>query len=796
MNTGADCNGLFAIISRWKRTSHAALAIISILTLSSSALADDTWNYAVQVSATVQTSPPKITLTWPQDLDYKPSSYTVYRKLATDTSWGTGKALSGSTLSYSDTNVAVGGAYEYQIVKVTSAYRGYGYIYAGIQAPLTESRGKLILLVDNRFSTDLADRLATLQQDLVGDGWTVLRHDVSPTNSVQYAKSLIQVDYNSDPANVNTVFLFGHIPVPYSGDISPDEHVPNHRGAWPADVYYGDLDGTWTDSSVNDKGADSSRNWNVPGDGKFDQSSIPGTVQLMVGRVDLSNLPGLTTWDGPPTFPDEESLLANYLDKDHAFRQKFFDVPRRGLIADNFGNYGGEAFSASGWRNFAPFFGPANIDYLPNEGTWLPTLNEYGYLWSYGCGSGGYDSVGGLGDDDQYYTCITPDIYSADIQSPFVMLFGSWFGDWDSQDDLMRAVLATPHYGLACLWSGSPHWFCHHMALGQTLGYSTRLTQNNRTNGLYQTQLPTFAGLVHVALMGDPTLRMHTVSPPTQVAATDSVSGVQVTWNSSGDSVLGYYVYRAPSADGPFTRVSNALIISNSFLDTTAPGGSNTYMVRAINLESSASGTYTNASEGAFLTLNVPVLTLPTLTVSATSSNASRIGLLPAVITFTRTGDTSSGLTANFGFSGTANPLSDFQPNPTNTISSISIPAGSASATLAINPLPSPTLVGSKTVLLTLSNSLQYALGTPSNAMVTINGNGITGVSLSVTTTTASLAWPGAAGRTYHVAYENDLNTQWIDFGVDILGASTNISWNDPVTNLPPRRFYRVFETQ
>ena len=91
----------------------------------------------------------------------------------------------------------------------------------------------------------------------------------------------------------------GNIPVPYSGDIAPDEH-PNHTGAWPADVYYGDMDGTWTDQSanyqqtVNSDPADRARLSNTPGDGKFDQTTPPSAVELQVGRVDLAGMPGRT----------------------------------------------------------------------------------------------------------------------------------------------------------------------------------------------------------------------------------------------------------------------------------------------------------------------------------------------------------------------------------------------------------------------------------------------------------------------------------------------------------------------
>ena len=168
-------------------------------------------------------------------------------------------------------------------------------------------------MVDDTHAPSLATELTRLQYDLVGDGWTVLRHDVARTSSVPSIKSLITADYNSDTSNVKAVFLFGHVPVPYSGDIAPDGH-PDHEGAWPADAYYGDMDGSWTDTDVNDTGASDPRNRNIPGDGKFDQSLMASAIELQVGRVDLCNL---------PAFPlSELELLRQYLDKNHNFRHR------------------------------------------------------------------------------------------------------------------------------------------------------------------------------------------------------------------------------------------------------------------------------------------------------------------------------------------------------------------------------------------------------------------------------------------------------------------------------------------
>jgi hypothetical protein len=513
--------------------------------------------------------------------------------------WGHGVQLSGTATSYIDTNVTLGTAYEYQVVK-SASYVGYGYISSGIELPPTESRGKLLLVVDNSFTEILTNELAQLQQDLIGDGWSVIRLDVSRTDTVANVKGLVRAVYQTDPAHVNTLFLFGHVPVPYSGNIVPDGHAPDHQGAWPCDGYYGDMDGTWTDTSVNISRATDLRNRNVPGDGKFDQSTFPAPLKLMVGRVDLANMPGRLSQGGSATFPTELELLRNYLEKDHRFRTKQFALPERGLVGDYFGIRDGEAFAASGWRNFSSFFSSTNIVSTPQEGSWLPTVSSNAFLWAYGCGPGSYTSIGGLGCADSYHDGTTTDLVRADPKAVFTLLFGSWLGDWDSEDDMLRAVLAAPSYGLTCAWSGRPHWFAHHMAMGTPIGFSARLTQNNGENGLYQNQMNNGAGQIHIALMGDPTLRMHVVAPPTELLVSTNGPAVTLSWNPSSDAVLGYHVYSSRLPNGPFTRLTAIPLTATNYACTSDSPGLN-FMVRAIKLQESGSGTYYNLSQGAFL---------------------------------------------------------------------------------------------------------------------------------------------------------------------------------------------------
>lgn len=527
---------------------------------------------SVELSAVVQADPPRITLHWRENTTA--TQHTVYRKLKSGSSWGAIiGSLSGIETQFIDSTVSVGVSYEYRVVRQASNYSGYGYINAGIEVPVVHSRGILILIVDETFVDSLASEIARLRHDLEGDGWKVVQHTVARDAAVPYVKSLIVQTYDLDRNNTKAVFLLGRIPVPYSGDIYPDGH-DDHEGAWPADVYYADMNGVWTDQVVNVTVASAERHRNIPKDGKFDQSLIPTDVELQIGRVDFANMPAFAA--------SEQQLLKNYLDKDHAYRHKKFTAAYRGVIDDNFGFFGTEAFAASGWKNIAPLVGSENVigdDYLT-------VLRDSSYLWSYGCGGGSYTSAGGIGS--------TNDFAASDLKSVFTMLFGSYFGDWDATNNFLRAPLAQGTT-LTNAWSGRPHWVLHHMGLGENIGYGTRITQNN--SNLYFSSYG--ARFVHIALMGDPTLRNDVVAPAADLGISPEGLYHQLLWTPSPDPVVGYNIYMRNESSPDFVLLNSQPLPDIAYANLcVADTGLLTYMVRAVSLQQSSSGTYYNMSQG------------------------------------------------------------------------------------------------------------------------------------------------------------------------------------------------------
>ncbi|HEX5317257.1 MAG TPA: fibronectin type III domain-containing protein, partial [Candidatus Kapabacteria bacterium] len=311
-----------------------ALSVFAIVFLADRAAAQSLpSDWILPVEATVQSTPAEITLHW--NADAHAQHFYISRQLLGEGVWTPLVTLPGSDTSYIDKTVQVGVTYEYRIIdstKTTSVYPVMGFLASGIAVPASPQRGTVVLIVDQTYSTVLKTEINQLITDLNAEGWQVIRHDVARTDKVTDIQTTISNDFYNDPDHVRTVFLLGHVPVPYSGDLAPDGHTPgngNHQGAWPADVFYGNFNTNWTDNIVSDSTGQDSRNWNGIGDGKFDQSGIEYPMDLEVGRVDLYGLPSFTLSD--------TELLRQYLNRDHAFRNGQTVVPSRALIDDNFG---------------------------------------------------------------------------------------------------------------------------------------------------------------------------------------------------------------------------------------------------------------------------------------------------------------------------------------------------------------------------------------------------------------------------------------------------------------------------
>jgi hypothetical protein len=556
-------------------------------------------DFVVDLQATVSETQPHIKLSWSLQTPAPISTQRIYRRLKGGTNWSLRSFLTTTAVSYTDTTAQNGVSYEYWLERRFNSGTpnlAVGYISAGVNVPEIHSRGILLLVIDDTMVEPLSAEISSLKADLASDGWSV-RTMIAPRNGTAAStKALIKAAYDENPTNTKSLYLLGRVPVPYSGDIAPDAHTPDHMGAWPSDGYYAEMNGSWTDTTANNSGASEPRNHNVPGDGKFDQNTFPNSVELELGRVDFADMT-------PAIFGSvsEVSLLRRYLRRAHQYRHKlgtYANIPRRSIIRDGFGHFNnGEAFAVQGWATAITAVGP-DID-TPAYDQWFSTAFASGkdYLFGYGCGPGSYESAAGIGTSRDFGMKPSRVVFSS--------LFGSYFGDWASNNNLMRAAICGnaegTSLGLTCFWSGRPNWFTHQPGLGETWGHAARASMNSGLSGgtNYNPQSH-FGNHTHISLMGDPALRLHVVEPPRSLTATSANNMVNLAWADSTESgAAGYHVYRGPSPDGPFTRLTEVPLAAPGYTDEFPPEGSPlTYLVKSRKLESVPGGSYYNLSIG------------------------------------------------------------------------------------------------------------------------------------------------------------------------------------------------------
>jgi len=581
-----------------KHITHLFLFLSALIFPKFNALAQVAKTQVVQLSATAN-SDGTITLNWPKET--YAGNFKVYHRnfVHNNNVWSAVDAtLAGTVNSWTDATATLGTDREYLVTKVNGTTTdALGYIYAGNKFIPKAEKGGIILLVDSSYIKALSKEINTVYTDLYSSGYFPTIIFAGRKEKAEDVKMRIKAFVDKASIRPKAIYIIGHVPVPYSGYFSsngdrppPDGHVEgsgNHTGAWPADLYYGELEGFWSDQNVNCITGGDPRHHNVPNDGKFDQSVVDNPVELEVGRIDMF---------GMDQFSKNDTLLVKeYLNRVHNFRLGNMSFRRRGLIDNNFSTLN---LASTGYQNIPCFVG---LDSLSDALDYFTEQNKGSYLWSYGCGAGSYSSCNGIGTTTDFV------VNKGKFNNAFTMMAGSFFGDWDSKNNLLRASLASG--SLACCWGGIPKWYLHHMAMGLNIGYGAKITQNN-ANDYFNGNFNGAWNGVFIALMGDPTLTMLQVAPPTKLIIAENQGSTLLKWYASKEKVDGYAVYRIDESKQEWREISSYCPSSaNTTTDTfyfdyckSTPLGNNqgkyTYAVRAFRWETTGAGSYRNLSMG------------------------------------------------------------------------------------------------------------------------------------------------------------------------------------------------------
>lgn len=547
------------------------------------------------VSAVVSENPASVTINLHDSSQNTTQNYTIKKRPinGNNNDWITiASNIPAATSSWTDTNVSLGSAYEYQISRNTGSQIATGYLTACIRYDQTNYKGRMLLVIDQTFQTSLATEIQQLQRDLTYEGWTVetlfaTRATTWETEpSIITVKNAIVTAYNDSPINDKPkhLFLLGHIPVARSGldAFPPDGHDVN-KGARGADCFYADIDGVYTDVEAYNPGNISAFAVNLPGDLKWDQDFIPSELEMAFGRVDFADINGSSQ--------TELELIQSYLNRLHQYRIVASGSDMGNKSAFNFGYNNSNDGS---YRSLIPLSGLDKVYQKTDSSIFAQWVQQ----------SGPYQvfmqnvQIPQPNEWDQYGMNAT--IFSSDQ---------SYWGYWDgAQTNLytghIRNLLSKPTKCLGILYTSSAVNLFHQTSMGETMGWSIkRIMDHNQTNNLYQKpeqEYDTweFWGRTHLQYHGDPTLRLNQVIPPNNVTVSMN-NGHLISWNASTDNnIVGYHIYRSYSENGPFERLTTTPITDLSYTDPDLTTVIRFYLVKAIKLETTGSGTYLNPSIG------------------------------------------------------------------------------------------------------------------------------------------------------------------------------------------------------
>ena len=212
--------------------------------------------------------------------------------------------------------------------------------------------------------------------------------------------------------------------------------------------------------------------------------------------------------------------------------------------------------------------------------------------------------------------------------------------------------------------------------------------------------------------------------------------------------------------------------------------GSSQITVRATNLF------------GEFIDYQFTATVLPTITLALSPTSVSEDGTNNLIYTFSRNGDLSAALTANYSVAGTATFNTDYTRigtgNFTATSGTITFAAGASTATLTIDPTADTIVESNETVALTLATGTGYTIGTTTAVTGTIVNDDVPVINLSANQTivegnsnpqnvtyTVTLSRPDTRVITVNYATANGTATA----GSDYTTTTGTLTFNSGVTS-------------
>ncbi len=311
---------------------------------------------------------------------------------------------------------------------------------------------------------------------------------------------------------------------------------------------------------------------------------------------------------------------------------------------------------------------------------------------------------------------------TVDIAAPGSSITSTWATSTTGYSTISGTSMATPHVAgvAALLWAHVPD------ASNALVRLRLETSPTKKVAMPDGGQIPLLDALAALNSTAElPEVTVTATDPDASEDGTEpGVFTIHRSGPTSGDLIVSYTVSGSATSGTDFTSPGTSV---------TIPSGSDavTVTLRPVDdgiIEGSESVVLTIAA-GISYSLGTPktaTVTIhdndfpPVVTVAATTAGAAEEGPTAGIFTFTRsTNNTSASLTVKFTVSGTATSPDDYP----SIGSSVTIPAGSTSATKTVTPVDDTEIEGDETVLVAIVADAAYDIGAASSATVTIAEN-------------------------------------------------------------------------
>ncbi|MHC4607945.1 MAG: C25 family cysteine peptidase, partial [Planctomycetota bacterium] len=204
-------------------------------------------------------------------------------------------------------------------------------------AAYAQGSGTVVILVEDRVEPEIRDELALHKSDLEGEGYSVVIQLVdSAANTAQNIRSILQ-----GTSGISGAYLVGDLAIISYRNTNDFD---GRTATFPCDIYYMDIDGTWSDSNS---------------DGYLDGHSGDRGLEIWVGRIKTGNVSYIGS---------EIPVMKRFFEKCHEYRCGILASSERAMLYEKDDDWSSQV-TGSILPAMRDAWGSADVDHLSSSYT-------------------------------------------------------------------------------------------------------------------------------------------------------------------------------------------------------------------------------------------------------------------------------------------------------------------------------------------------------------------------------------------------------------------------------------------